>query len=94
MRRKSDFANEFLRCVCRAFGCRVWLRAGPRRNGVDRCAIVPVHHGCAPIPVTRAMSAALQRTDPRCGNTSVRPEDAEALRQLDELTKTLARPAK
>jgi hypothetical protein len=40
------------------------------------------------------MSAALQRTDPRSGNTSVSPEDAEALRQLDGSTKTLARAAK
>jgi hypothetical protein len=40
------------------------------------------------------MSGALQRTDPRCGNTSVSPEDTETLRQLDELTKTRARAAK
>jgi hypothetical protein len=44
-------------------------------------------HGCAPIPVTRAMSGALQRTDPRCKNREVSPEDAEALKQLKELFK-------
>ena len=37
-------------------------------------------HGCAPLPVTRAMIRALQRTDPRCGDQPVSPEDAEALR--------------
>lgn len=47
-------------------------------------------HGCDPIPVTKAMFTALQRTDPRCpGADQVRPEDAEALKQLDEAVKTL-----
>jgi len=44
-------------------------------------------HGCAPLPVTRAMIRALQRTDPRCGNTSISPEDAEALKQLEQVLK-------
>jgi hypothetical protein len=43
-------------------------------------------HGCAPIPLTRAMSGALQRTDPRCGNPTS-PQDAEALRQLEQVLK-------
>lgn|SRR5262245_23404946 len=42
-------------------------------------------HGCRPIPVTRAMIGALQRTDPRCENGPVSPEDAEALEQLKRL---------
>ena len=47
-------------------------------------------HGCAPIPVTRAMFGALQRTDPRCKNRGpVSAEDAEALRQLGEIVKAL-----
>ena len=50
-------------------------------------------HGCAPIPLTRAMSGALQRTDPRCKNQTVSPEDAEALKQLNEVLKQLAKPA-
>ena len=33
------------------------------------------------------MSGALQRTDPRCENQPVSPEDAEALKQLNELAK-------
>jgi len=36
-------------------------------------------HGCDPIPITRAMSGALQRTDPRCKNPPVSAEDAAAL---------------
>jgi len=44
-------------------------------------------HGCAPIPVTRPMIGALQRTDPRCNNPGPSPEDAEALRQLQKLLK-------
>jgi hypothetical protein len=44
-------------------------------------------HGCSPIPATPAMIAALQRTDPRCDNPSVSPEDAEALKQLEQVLK-------
>ena len=47
-------------------------------------------HGCAPIPVTRAMFGALQRTDPRCKHEgSVSAEDQEALKQLDLVVKAL-----
>jgi hypothetical protein len=47
-------------------------------------------HGCAPIPVTRAMFGALQRTDPRCKDQKpVSPEDAQALKDLEEVVKTL-----
>jgi hypothetical protein len=44
-------------------------------------------HGCAPLKVTDAMIGALQRTDPRCNNPPVSPEDAEALKQLQQLAK-------
>ncbi|HMF26461.1 MAG TPA: hypothetical protein VKG24_30680 [Pseudolabrys sp.] len=44
-------------------------------------------HGCAPLPVTRAMIRALQRTDPRCGDQPISPEDAEAIKQLELLLK-------
>src|SRR6516165_482873 len=47
-------------------------------------------HGCAPIPVTRAMFGALQRTDPRCkGQKPVSAEDAQALKELDDVVKSL-----
>jgi hypothetical protein len=48
------------------------------------------NHGCDPIPVTRAMSGALQRTDPRCKNPPVSAEDAAALGQLGAIVKALA----
>ena len=44
-------------------------------------------HGCAPLPVTRAMIGALQRMDPRCGNQPISPDDAEAIKQLEQLLK-------
>jgi hypothetical protein len=47
-------------------------------------------HGCDPIPITRAMSGALQRTDPRCKNPPVSAEDAAALAQLGVIVKALA----
>jgi hypothetical protein len=47
-------------------------------------------HGCDPIPITRAMSGALQRTDPRCQNPPVSAEDAAALAQLGAIVKALA----
>jgi hypothetical protein len=46
-------------------------------------------HGCDPIPVTRAMFGALQRTDVRCGAKEVSAEDADALKQLGEIVKAL-----
>jgi hypothetical protein len=45
------------------------------------------NHGCTPLNVTRAMVGALQRTDPRCNNPPVSPEDVEALKQLQQLLK-------
>lgn len=48
------------------------------------------NHGCDPIPITRAMSGALQRTDPRCKNQPVSAEDAAALGQLGAIVKALA----
>jgi hypothetical protein len=47
------------------------------------------NHGCDPIPITRAMSGALQRTDPRCKNPPVSAEDAAALGQLAVIVKAL-----
>lgn len=47
-------------------------------------------HGCAPIPITRAMFGALQRTDPRCPNQAeVTAEDKQAIEELTEIVKAL-----
>jgi hypothetical protein len=52
--------------------------------------VCELDHGCAPIPVTRAMFGALQRTDPRCKNQKpVSAEDAQALNELDQVVKSL-----
>ncbi len=50
------------------------------------------NHGCDPIPITRAMSGALQHTDPRCKNPPLSAEDAAALAQLGVIVKALAVP--
>jgi hypothetical protein len=48
-------------------------------------------HECDPIPITIAMSGALQRTDPRCKNRGpVSAEDAAALAQLAVVVKAMA----
>jgi hypothetical protein len=47
-------------------------------------------HGCDPIPITIAMTGALQRTDPRCKNHGpVSAEDAAALEQLAVVVKAM-----
>jgi hypothetical protein len=47
-------------------------------------------HGCDAIPITRAMSGALQRTDPRCKNSGPpSAEDAAALAQLGAIVKAI-----
>jgi hypothetical protein len=48
------------------------------------------NHGCAPIPVTRPMFRALQKTDPRCKDQpALTQEDKQALTDLAEVVKTL-----
>jgi hypothetical protein len=48
-------------------------------------------HGCDSIPITIAMSGALQRTDPRCKNPGpASAEDAAALEQLAIVVKAMA----
>lgn len=65
------------------FGCHV--KARPEWD-----LVCDNSHGCDAIPVTRAMSGALQRTDPRCKNQGpVSAEDAAALEQLGEIVKAI-----
>ena len=74
------FAEVVNRFGENCFGCHIQAR--PQWD-----LVCEMDHGCAPIPLTRAMSGALQRTDPRCKTQTVSSEDAEALRQLNELLK-------
>ena len=77
------FAEVNNRFGLNCFTCHVKARA-------EFDFICETEHGCDPIPVTKAMFGALQRTDPRCkGSDQVSAEDAEALRQLGELVKAL-----
>jgi hypothetical protein len=85
--RKRGFAEVVNRFGGNCFGCHIQAR--PQWD-----LVCEVDHGCAPIPVTRAMSGALQRTDPRCKTQTVSPEDAEALKQLNELLKPSGSNAK
>jgi hypothetical protein len=85
--RKRGFAEVINRFGGNCFGCH--SQARPQWD-----LVCESDHGCAPIPVTRAMSGALQRTDPRCGTRTVSPEDTEALRQLNELLQAPGSSAK
>jgi hypothetical protein len=77
------FAEVNNRFGLNCFGCHVKARA-------DFDLICETEHGCDPIPVTKPMFGALQRTDPRCkGADQVSAEDAEALKQLGEAVKAL-----
>ncbi len=78
--RRRGFADVVNRFGGNCFACHVAARP-------EWDLVCEANHGCAPIPLTRAMSGALQRTDPRCGNRPVSAEDAEALKQLNERLK-------
>lgn len=77
---KRGFADVVNRFGGNCFGCHAAARP-------EWDLVCEADHGCAPIPVTRAMIGALQRTDPRCDNPALSPEDAEALKQLNQLVK-------
>ena len=77
------FAEVNNRLGLNCFACHV--KARPEHD-----FICETDHGCDPLPVTRAMFGALQRTDPRCpGSDQVSAEDAESLKQLGEIVKAL-----
>ena len=77
------FAEVNNRLGLNCFACHV--KARPEHD-----FICETDHGCDPIPVTKAMFGALQRTDPRCpGSDQVSAEDAESLKQLGEIVKAL-----
>ena len=81
--RKRGFADVTNRFGGNCFSCHV--KARPEWD-----FICDDSHGCDPIPITRSMSGALQRTDPRCKNQApVSAEDAAALAQLGDVVKAL-----
>jgi hypothetical protein len=78
--RKRGFADVVNRFGGNCFTCHIAARP-------EWDLVCEADHGCAPIPITRPMIAALQRTDPRCPPTPLSPEDAKALDQLKQLLK-------
>ncbi|HXK26062.1 MAG TPA: hypothetical protein VMS55_25570 [Myxococcota bacterium] len=78
--RKRGFVDVVNRFGGNCFGCHAAARP-------EWDLVCEDSHGCAPIPLTRAMSGALQRTDPRCENAPLSAVDAEALERLKELSK-------
>ena len=78
--RKRGFAD-----VVNRFGGNCFVCHSAARPQWD--LVCETDHGCAPLAVTHAMTRALQRTDPRCDNLPISPEDAEALKQLEQLLK-------
>jgi|ERR1700722_5850850 hypothetical protein len=81
--RSRGFAEVVNRFGGNCFSCHV--KARPEWD-----MICDNSHGCESIPISRSMSGALQRTDPRCHNLApVSMEDAAALAQLGEIVKAL-----
>jgi hypothetical protein len=77
------FAEVNNRFGLNCFACHV--KARPEHD-----FICETDNGCDPIPVTKAMFGALQRTDPRCPESEqVSAEDSEQLRLLGEIVKAL-----
>ena len=65
------------------FGCQVMARP-------EFDLVCEQGHGCDPIPLTREMFGALQRTDPRCNSTEpVSDEDQKALEKIGGAVKEL-----
>jgi hypothetical protein len=60
------------------FGCHV-----PAKEKWD--FICEQDHGCEPIPITHAMTGALQRSDPRCGEPELQSGDSWELFKLKSL---------
>jgi hypothetical protein len=84
--RTRGFADVKNRFGGNCFGCHAAARP-------EWDLVCDTTHGCAPIPITIAMSGALQRTDPRCKNHGpVSAEDQAALAQLAEVVKSLTAP--
>ncbi len=82
--RTRGFAEVNNRFGGNCFGCHI--KARPEWD-----LVCDINHGCDPIPITRNMIGALQRTDPRCKNQEpVSAEDAAALAQLGEVVKAMS----
>lgn len=85
--RKRGFVDVVNRFGGNCFACHV--KARPEFD-----LVCEIDHGCDPIPITRRMLAAVQKTDPRCSSPQTLTEDDQkALKELDEVLKTMTMPA-
>ena len=75
---KRGFADVNNRFDKNCFGCHV-----PAREKWD--FICEEGHGCEPIPITHAMTGALQRSDPRCGEPALQSGDSWQLFKLKSM---------
>lgn len=85
--RKRGFADVVNRFGGNCFACHVKARA-------EFDLICEQDHGCDPIPITRQMLAALQKTDPRCPNPAPLNEDEQlALKDLAAILQAMSSAA-
>lgn len=75
---KRGFADVNNRFDKNCFGCHV-----PAREKWD--FICEQNHGCEAIPITHAMTGALQRSDPRCGEPELQSGDRWELFKLKSM---------
>jgi len=76
--------NNFLGLNC--FECHKAARA-------EFDLVCEQDHGCAPLPLTRQMFHAVQRTDPRCPPEQLSPEDTAALKELGPILEQIKNEA-
>lgn len=80
---KRGFADVNNRFGGNCFGCHVAARP-------EFDFVCEQDHGCAPIPVTRPMFGALQKTDPRCQPADeLTEDDKKSLAELGEIIKAI-----
>lgn len=82
--RGAEEVNNFLGLNC--FGCHRAARA-------EFDLVCEQDHGCAPLPLTRAMFHAVQHTDLRCSPEQLSAEDAAALKELGPILEQLKNEA-
>ena len=80
----AEEVNNFLGLNC--FECHKAARA-------EFDLVCEQDHGCAPLPLTRPMFHAVQRTDPRCPAEQLSAEDEAALKELGPVIEQLKNEA-
>ena len=85
---KRGFVDVNNRFGGNCFGCHI--AAKPEFD-----LVCEQDHGCAPIPVTRPMFSALQKTDPRCQPPEeLTEDDKKSLAELGEIVKAIMEKSK